>query len=61
VSTPMMIWSMFLSWLKMRPGIDRRGQDCEGTQPSGSYEVTARPLPGQPDGRQVNAMTRSQS
>jgi hypothetical protein len=42
-------------------GVDRRGQDCEGTKTSGSYEVTSRPLLGQPDGRQVNAMTRSQS
>ena len=30
-------------------------------RPSGSYDVTSRPPPGQPDGRHVNALTRSQS
>ena len=43
------------------PGTDRRGQDCDGTQPSGSYEVTSRPPPGQPDGRHVTRKTRGHS
>jgi len=35
---------------KMSPGIDQRGQDHEAKGPSGSYDVTSHPLPGQPAG-----------
>ena len=44
------------------PGGRAIGQDCNGTTPSSSYQVTSRTTGGCcPRGRHVNAMTQGQS
>lgn len=39
-------------------GIRSERTDCEGTSPTGSCEVTSRPLPGRLDGRQADSSGR---